>query len=269
MKLVSALNLVALQQRLLASPLRFLLIPLSWLYAVIIPIRNRLYALGVFKARALACRVISVGNIVVGGTGKTPAVITIAKHLQKKGKRVAILLRGYKRHAREEVTIVSDGKKVCASPAEGGDEAHMMARHLSDVPIIAGRCRYLAGQVALERFDVDVLLLDDGFQHRQLARDVDILTVPATHPFGKPEGLLPVGTLRELPAALRRADLILLTHTDTPDISSQAKKAVKQLAPNALILESIHQPTHLYPFCLLYTSPSPRDRTRSRMPSSA
>ena len=247
MKLVPALNLALLQKRLLASPGRFLLIPFSWLYAAGISVRNRLYAIGVFKARSLPCRVISVGNIVVGGTGKTPAVITIAKHLQTEGKRVAILLRGYKRHAREKMTIVSDGKKVCASPAESGDEAYMMARHLSDIPIIADKCRYLAGQIALERFNVDVLLLDDGFQHRQLARDVDVLTVPATHPFGDPKGLLPVGTLREPPSALQRADLILLTHTDTPNVSLDAKEAVKQLAPNALILESIHQPIHLYP----------------------
>ena len=240
-------DLASLQKRLLASPIRFLLIPLSWFYAAIISIRNRLYAIGVFKTRTLPCRVISVGNIVVGGTGKTPAVITIAKHLQKEGKRVAILLRGYKRQSREKITIVSDGEKVCASLTESGDEAHMMARHLSDIPIIAGKSRYLTGRVGLERFNVDVLLLDDGFQHRQLARDVDILTLPATHPFGNPKGLLPVGTLREPPTALRRADLILLTHTDTPDISSRAKEAVKQLAPSALILESIHQPTHLYP----------------------
>ncbi len=247
MKLVPVLNLALLQKRLLASPGRFLLIPFSWLYAAGVSVRNRLYAIGVFKARSLPCRVISVGNIVVGGTGKTPAVITIAKHLQKEGKRVAILLRGYKRHAREKMTIVSDGKKVCASPAEGGDEAHMMARHLSDIPIIADKCRYLAGQIAFERFNVDVLLLDDGFQHRQLARDIDILTVPATHPFGNPKGLLPVGTLREPPSALQRADLILLTHTDIPNVSLEAKEAVKQLAPSALILESVHQPTHLYP----------------------
>lgn len=247
MKLGPVLNLALLQKRLLASPGRFLLIPFSWLYAAGVSVRNLLYAIGVFKARSLPCRIISVGNIVVGGTGKTPAVITIAKHLQKEGKRVAILLRGYKRYAREKMTIVSDGKKVCASPTESGDEAHMMARHLSDVPIIVGRSRYLAGRVALERFNVDVLLLDDGFQHRQLARDIDILTVSATHPFGNPNGLLPVGTLREPPSALQRADLILLTHTDRPNVSLDAKETVKQLAPNALILESIHQPTHLYP----------------------
>ncbi len=240
-------DLAALQQRLLASPLRFLLIPLSWLYAAGVSVRNRFYTLGVFKARSLPCRVISVGNIVVGGTGKTPAVITIAKHLKKEGQGVAILLRGYKRQSREKITIISDGEKVCASLTESGDEAYMMARHLNGIPIIAGKCRYLAGQVALERFNVDVLLLDDGFQHRQLARDIDILTLPVTHPFGNPQGLLPVGALREPPSALQRADLILLTHADAPNISLCAKKAVKQLAPNALILESVHQPTYLYP----------------------
>ena len=247
MKLAHYRDLASLQKRLLASPLRFLLIPFSWLYAAGVSVRNRLYTLGVFKVRSLPCRVISVGNIVVGGTGKTPAVITIAKHLKKEGKGVAILLRGYKRQSREKITIVSDGEKVCTSLTEGGDEAHMMARCLSGIPIIAGKCRYLAGQVALERFNVDVLLLDDGFQHRQLARDIDILTVPATHPFGNPEGLLPIGTLREPTSALRRADLILLTHADAPNVSLEAKEAVKRLAPNALILESIHQPTHLYP----------------------
>jgi tetraacyldisaccharide-1-P 4'-kinase len=212
----------------------------------------------------LPCRVISVGNIVVGGTGKTPTVIVIAKHLQREGMRVAILLRGYKRRGgkkmsrrlmsllplREKVAIVSDGEKVCASPIESGDEADMMAKRLSGVPIIVGKCRYLTGQVALERFKVDVLLLDDGFQHRQLARDVDILTIPATHPFGSPKKLLPAGTLREPPTALRRANLILLTHADTPNISAHAKKVVKGLAPNAPVLESIHQPTHLYPLAI-------------------
>lgn len=178
MKLTHAFDLTAFQKRLLASPLRFLLIPLSWLYGLIVSGRNRLYAVGVLKARRLPCRVISVGNIAVGGTGKTPAVIAIAKRLQQENIRVAILLRGYKRASRERVTIVSDGERVCATLKESGDEAYMLARHLKGVPIVVGRQRYQAGRVALERFDVDVLLLDDGFQHRQLARDVDILTVP-------------------------------------------------------------------------------------------
>ena len=247
MKSTHTRDLASLQQRLLATPLRVLLIPFSWLYAASVWVRNLLYALGVFRVQTLRCPVISVGNIVVGGTGKTPVVIAIAKHLQREGVRAAILLRGYKRHAREKVTIVSDGKEVCISAKESGDEAYMMARHLNDIPIIVGRRRYLAGQVALERFNVDVLLLDDGYQHRQLARNVDILTVPATHPFGNPEKLLPVGTLREPPTALQHADIILLTHADAPNVSIYTKDAVKRLAPNALILESVHQPTHLYP----------------------
>ena len=250
MKLTHTRDLRSLQQRILATPLRFLLVPLSWLYTVSVQLRNIFYTCDVLKARKLPCRVISVGNIVVGGTGKTPAVIAIAKHLQSEGMRVAILLRGYKRPVREKVTIVSDGEKVCASAIESGDEAYMMARCLSGIPIIVGKCRYQAGQVALECFNVDVLLLDDGFQHRQLARDVDILTIPATHPIGNPEKLLPAGTLREPPPALRRADLILLTHANTPNVSAQAKKVVKRLAPNAPVLESIHQPTHFYPLAI-------------------
>lgn len=282
MKLTHSFDLASFQKRLLASPLRFLLIPLSWLYAAVISGRNRLYTLGVFKARTLPCRVISVGNIGVGGTGKTPAVIALAKHLQAEKVRVAILLRGYKRQSREEVTIVSDGERVCASLKESGDEAYMMAKHLSGIPIIVSRQRYQAGQVALERFGVDVLLLDDGFQHRQLARDVDILTVPVHSVVGsqvapeysfagryslKPhlprvsfknrERLLPAGILREPPTALQRADIILLTHTDAADVSLSPKAAAKRLAPNALILESVHQPVHFYP---LASAPNAEER---------
>ena len=248
---------------LLSILLRTLLTPFSWLYAVAVWMRHGLYSLGFFKTHVLPCTVISIGNIVVGGTGKTPAVMAIAKQLQKDGVRVAILLRGYKRRSNEQVTIVSDGEKLCCSAEESGDEAHMIARHLSGIPVIVGKRRYLAGEVALKRFNVEVLLLDDGFQHRQLARDVEILTVNATQPYGTGR-LLPAGTLREPPTALQRADIILLTHTDTPSIpvrtetmlrlfsarnverAGNLKGALKRLAPNALILESVHQPTHLY-----------------------
>jgi len=254
--------------------LRILFIPLSWLYAVGVWCRHMFFCLGVFKVRGLPCAVISVGNIVVGGTGKTPAVIAIAKQLQAAGVRVGILLRGYKRIKRERVTIVSDGEKLCCSAAESGDEAHMIARCLRGIPVIVGKRRYLAGFVAVKRFDVEVLLLDDGFQHRQLARDVEILTVNAMQPYGTGR-LLPAGTLREPRAAFQRADILLLTHTDTPDINelrlkmprrscgsnrvspfvfsavgveglATLKQALKRLAPKALILESVHQPTHLY-----------------------
>ena len=245
---------------------------LKHVYTAIVSLRNTCYTRGIFQARRLPCTVISVGNIVVGGTGKTPAVIAIAKQLQADGVRVAILLRGYKRQSREKITIVTDGEKRFCTAAESGDEADMMARLLPGIPIIVGRHRYAAGQLAITRFKSEVLLLDDGFQHRQLHRDVDIVTIDATRPFDTGQ-LLPVGTLREPVTALRRADMLLLTRTDSigrrdipvrspasigrrdipvpiPETSKPGRALLREelskLAPNTPILESVHRPTHLY-----------------------
>ena len=252
--------------------LRPLGVLLKHVYTAIVSLRNTCYTRGIFQARRLPCPVISVGNIVVGGTGKTPAVIAIAKQLQADGVRVAILLRGYKRQSREKITIVTDGEKRFCTAAESGDEADMMARLLPGIPIIVGRHRYAAGQLAITRFKSEVLLLDDGFQHRQLHRDVDIVTIDATRPFDTGQ-LLPVGTLREPVTALRRADMLLLTRTDsigrrdipvrspapigrrdipvpTPETSKPGRALLREelskLAPNIPILESVHRPTHLY-----------------------
>lgn len=252
--------------------LRPLGVLLKHVYTAIVSLRNTCYTRGIFQARRLPCTVISVGNIVVGGTGKTPAVIAIAKQLQADGVGVAILLRGYKRQSREKITIVTDGEKRFCTAAESGDEADMMARLLPGIPIIVGRHRYAAGQLAITRFKSEVLLLDDGFQHRQLHRDVDIVTIDATRPFDTGQ-LLPAGTLREPVTALRRADMLLLTRTDsigrkdisvpTPETSSRKdipvpipettkpgrallREELSKLAPNIPILESVHRPTHLY-----------------------
>ncbi len=241
---------------------------LKHLYAAIVTLRNALYTRGIFQTRRLPCTVISVGNIVVGGTGKTPAVIAIAKQLQADGVRVAILLRGYKRQSREKITIVTDGEQRFCTAAESGDEADMMARLLPRIPIIVGRHRYAAGQLAINRFKSEVLLLDDGFQHRQLHRDEDIVTVDATRPFGTGQ-LLPAGTLREPITALRRADIILLTRTDSigrrdipvpktepiqtgrallqeEGLHADIREELGKLVPNTPVLESVHRPTHLY-----------------------
>lgn len=218
---------------------------LKHIYTAIVSLRNALYTRGIFQTRRLPCTVISVGNIVVGGTGKTPAVIAIAKQLQAAGVRVAILLRGYKRQSREKITIVTDGEKRFCTAAESGDEADMMARLLPGIPIIVGRHRYAAGQLAITRFKSEVLLLDDGFQHRQLYRDKDIVTVDATRPFGTGQ-LLPAGTLREPVTALRRADIILLTRTDSKGLHADIREELSKLAPNTPVLESVHRPTHLY-----------------------
>ncbi len=225
--------------------LRRLLTPLRWFYASLIWVRNRLYDCGLFRVRYLPCKIISVGNIVVGGTGKTPAVITIAKALQKDGVRIAILLRGYQRRSREKVTLISDGEKRYCSLTMSGDEAGMIAQHLNGVPIIVGKNRYLAGKFALARFQSEVLILDDGFQHRQLYRDVDIITVDTTQT-ERTKQLLPTGILREPLSALHRADIVLLTRTDAPKVSPTLKAELKQLIPNTPILETVHRPVKLY-----------------------
>lgn len=222
------------------------LMPLSWLYRAVIWIRNNCFTSGIFKQKRLPCTVISIGNIVAGGTGKTPAVTAIAKQLQNQGFQVAILLRGYKRHSSENITVVSDGENRLCSREESGDEADMLARQLPNIPIVVGKQRYLTGKAALDRFKSDVIILDDGFQHRQLARDVDILTIDTTQPYGT-GALLPIGTLREPTTAIQRAHIILLTRTDAIATKiADLKAELNQLAPNTPILESVHQPTSLY-----------------------
>ena len=223
-----------------------LLVLLRWLYGTTVRIRNYCFTKGIFRQKRLPCTVISVGNIVAGGTGKTPAVAALATLLQRSGFRVSILLRGYRRRSREAVTVVSDGENRLCAREESGDEADMLARQLPKTPIIVGKQRYLAGKTALDRFKSDILILDDGFQHRQLGRDIDILTIDATQPYGTGK-LLPLGTLREPPTAVKRADIILLTRTGMVGAqTSHLKTALNRFAPHLPILESVHRPTNLY-----------------------
>lgn len=225
---------------------RILLMPLCGLYSAIVFIRNYFFDVGIYKQKRLPCTVISIGNIVVGGTGKTPTVAAIAKLLQRAGSNVAVLLRGYKRQSAEKILFVSDGKNHLCSKDESGDEADMLAHQLSDIPIIVGKHRYLTGEAAIDQYKSDVIILDDGFQHRQLARDLDILTIDATNPYGT-GSLLPIGTLREPKSSIKRADSIILTHTDATGTNiEQLKAELNELAPDTPILESIHKPISLY-----------------------
>lgn len=220
-----------------------LLTPLSYIYAIAIKTRGWLYDCGLLKQKRLPCTVISVGNIVAGGTGKTPAVIWIAKYLQSEGFQVGVLLRGYGREGHDSVSIVSDGKQILTSVPESGDEAGLLARKLQDVPVVVGSDRYAAGleMIQLWGHTEGVLILDDGFQRRQLARDLDILTIDSTQPFGTGK-LLPAGTLREPKAALRRTDVLLLTRTDLAAESINLERFVD----GKQIFHTCHQPTRLY-----------------------
>ncbi len=220
-----------------------LLIPLSYIYAVVLKTHGWLYDCGFLRQKQLPCTVISVGNIVAGGTGKTPAVIWITKYLQSEGFQVGVLLRGYKRAGHHSVSVVSDGKQILTPVTESGDEAGMIARKLPGVSIVVGSDRYAAGLevIRLWGHTEGVLILDDGFQRRQLARDLDILTIDSTQPFGTGK-LLPAGTLREPKTALRRTDILLLTRTDLAAEPVNFERFVR----GKQVFQTCHQPTRLY-----------------------
>jgi tetraacyldisaccharide 4'-kinase len=220
-----------------------LLTPLSYIYAVVLRTRGWLYDCRILKQKHLPCTVISIGNIVTGGTGKTPAVIWIAKYLQSEGFQVGVILRGYRREGHHSVSVVSDGKHILTPATESGDEARMIAHKLPDVPVVVSGDRYAAGLEVIQFWGhtEGVLILDDGFQRRQLARDLDIVTIDSTQPFGTGK-LLPAGTLRESRAALRRTDLLLLTRTDLVAEPVNLERFVQ----GKQTFESRHQPTRLY-----------------------
>ncbi|MCX5779130.1 MAG: tetraacyldisaccharide 4'-kinase [Elusimicrobia bacterium] len=187
-----------------------LLLPVSFAYAAAVKIDRALTA-----QRHLSKPVISVGNITWGGTGKTPVVIALARYFSAHNRTVAVLSRGYKRKS-SKTLVVSDGAGSMASPEQAGDEPYLIARQCPQAVVMAGTDRFAAGSEALSKFPVDSYILDDGFQHWRLARDLDIVCINAADPFGN-GCLIPAGSLRESPAALRRAGIILLTNADRVD----------------------------------------------------
>ncbi len=185
-----------------------LLWPLSLLYAAVLSLRNFFYDVGIFKSYSVDSYVISVGNITVGGTGKTPTVLYLANMFIARGKRVAIISRGYGRASTGSV-IVSDGQNIFASVDKAGDEPFMLAQSCPAAIVLVDSDRVKAAQRAVERFHPDVILLDDAFQHRRIHRNFDLVTMRQTHPLGN--GLcLPAGPLREPKRYLKRSHAILL-----------------------------------------------------------
>ncbi len=189
-----------------------LLLGASGLYGGVVRLRRQLYCQGTLPARALPCPVISVGNLTVGGTGKTPMVIHLAELILALGYRPAIISRGYKGLAEKNGMVVSDGHSLLCDARKAGDEPYLMATLLPTVPVIVGRDRYSAGLDAIRRFEPDVILLDDGFQHLRLKRDLNLLLLDAQNPFGNTH-LLPRGTLREPATCLKCADAIIMTRS--------------------------------------------------------
>jgi tetraacyldisaccharide 4'-kinase len=189
---------------------RAILRTLSLPYGAVVALRNRFYDRGHIRPKKLSCPVISVGNLTVGGTGKTPTVILLAALLKEHGYSPAVLSRGYGGDAEVPVNVVSDANRVCLGWREAGDEPVMIAGALPGIPVLTGPKRSLIGKAAVKCFGADVLILDDGFQHRSLFRDIDIVLMDAARPFGNGY-LLPRGPLREPPQALCRAHILLRT----------------------------------------------------------
>jgi tetraacyldisaccharide 4'-kinase len=212
-----------------AAALRGLLRGAEVPYTIGVAIRNRRYDAGHAVTHRVGVPVISVGNLTLGGTGKTPMVKWLARHLQNAGKRVAIVSRGYG-----------------AADGEHNDEARELAQALPDVPHVQNRDRVAGAKQAIADYQPDVILLDDGFQHRRLARDLDIVLLDALEPFGF-EHVFPRGTLREPASGLSRAQVVCLSRADVIGADERAviRRRVAALSPNAVWCELAHAPSRL------------------------
>jgi len=241
----------------LAALLAAFLLVLSWVFSLLVRLRMWLYRERLFHDTPLGCKVVVVGNLTVGGTGKTPVVMKMARVLSERGRRVAILSRGYKGRSdspvrrfwrwltqgrRPDPLVVSDGKTVLVGPEEAGDEPYMMARNLADagVVVIVDRDRVEGGRFALRRFGVDTILLDDGLQYLPLHGQINLLLVDRHNPFGN-RRLLPRGILREPVANLSRGTYIIVTKCDGP-VPPELEAEIRRHNRKAEIIACAHRP---------------------------
>ena len=208
----------------IGSIIKFFLLLLSYVYYLVIEIRRRLYSCGLFRTSKLDCKVISVGNITLGGTGKTPLVEFLAKELEKRGRKVAVLGQGFL-----------------------GDEGAFLKEKLGDIPLLIGKNRIKTGKQAIEKYKADTLILDDAFQYQRLNRNLDIVLIDATNLFGNGY-LLPRGFLREPIKNLKRADFFILTKTnlaEEEEVFLLKEKLAKQF-PEIPLAEAEYKPICLF-----------------------
>jgi tetraacyldisaccharide 4'-kinase len=232
---------------------------LSKIFQVLVKTRQFLYSVRILRDSTLGVQVIAIGNLTVGGTGKTPVVEKFARELRDQGRNVAILSRGYrskpvpvhqwllnKLFLRDDTTpprVVSDGRSLLLDSEMAGDEPYMLASNLKDVVVLVDKDRVKSGRYAIEKFGCDTLLLDDGFQYWKLrGRRQDIVLVDRQQPFGN-EWLLPRGTLREPPSHLARASTIFITKSDGN--TAELRLRISRVNPTAGIIECIHHPLYL------------------------
>lgn len=234
--------------------LRFLLKGLSLIFAMVVQLRLMLYRHRILRPSTLGCQVISVGNLTVGGTGKTPVVEVFARNLQRQGRKVAILSRGYKSKELpfwekmvQRITtgkieapprVVSDGKRLLLDSWTAGDEPFMLASNLPEVSVVVDKDRVKAGKYAIKELGCDTLILDDGFQYLKLGNRLDIALVDCTNPFGGGH-LLPRGLLREPMRNIKRAGFIFITKCHQGG-SKELKAQLRRFNPSAEISECRH-----------------------------
>lgn len=234
------------------------LFALSLLFSGVTLLRRKLYHYRIMRAQHLGCLVVVVGNLTVGGTGKTPVVEKLARTLHAKGRKVAILSRGYKSKKEplvkkwirwlthqppEPPRVVSDGEKIYFDSETAGDEPYMLARNLPGVVVVTDKDRVKAGQYAIRNFGVDTLILDDGFQYYQLNDHLQLLLVDKTNPFGN-GNLLPRGILREPIHQMRRASYVFLTKSEQPP-SPDLVKTLRKYRSETEWIECNHRPQYL------------------------
>lgn len=224
------------------DPVRSWLSGVAFLYGQVVRARMWAYDRGWKKQARLPCRVVSVGNMTVGGTGKTPMVILLTEWLQAQGQRVAVISRGYKRTSTAGQVLVSDGKRVLVGPAEAGDEPYLIANRCPGAIVAVGADRATVGRWVLEQWPVDWIVLDDAFQHRALYRDLDVVLVDAMDATGL-DAVLPAGRLREPLAGIRRAAAVVITRADSErDVAAVRTRLQALLTGNPVQAEVIFRP---------------------------
>lgn len=220
--------------------LRPFLWPVAMIYHALVWWRNLYYRVGFFVSKSVPVPVVSVGNLTVGGTGKTPAVIFLAQHLRQMGYRPGILSRGYGRKSKGTV-LVSDGVNVLATYGQSGDEPALMARRLNEVPLVVDENRHRGAQALISRAHPDVIILDDGFQHRGLARECDLVLMDAGMP-PRDYHMFPFGRLREPLSAIKRSSAVIWTRTERYERPDPIGKRVSQLGMPEITSSMVAEP---------------------------
>ena len=222
------------------------LFALSKIYHLATSLRNTAFRKKFIKVKKAPCKVISIGNIAVGGTGKTPFACFLAQKLKDEGLKVAILSRGYGRSGSLKICLVSDGEKILSSARDSGDEPYMISQKLDGVPVIVGKNRYQCSLFAKKKFDIDIVILDDGFQHQYIHRNINLLVINANNPFGNGQ-LLPCGILREPIENIKRANLILINKIQNNLPLDPIYNTIKKYNPNVAIFKATYVPKLLIP----------------------